>query len=95
MQTDISKSSFRHQCDLAAAAHGVELSELLTWNPELGNDTEASSCGFQPGVRYCGRFYKNLPPAAEVGPSFEYPLRVRLVQRSNRAPANAEKPGWI
>ncbi|KAH9873588.1 hypothetical protein IAQ61_004212 [Plenodomus lingam] len=62
METDISGTSFRHQCDLAAAVYGVELSELLTWNPKLGNDTEAASCSFKPGVRYCGRFYFELPP---------------------------------
>lgn len=76
METDISGTSFRHQCDLAAAVYGVELSELLTWNPKLGNDTEAASCSFKPGVRYCGRFYFELPPPpSEVGPSLEFPIR--------------------
>ncbi|KAF1947370.1 hypothetical protein EJ02DRAFT_440227 [Clathrospora elynae] len=74
MQTDISGTSFRHQGDLATAVFSVELSELLTWNPKPGNDTEASSCSFKPGVRYCGRFYFDLPPSVE-GPSLEFPIR--------------------
>lgn len=36
MQTDISGTSFCHQCDLAAAVFGMELSELLNLEPRTG-----------------------------------------------------------
>ncbi|CAO2650794.1 Nn.00g020860.m01.CDS01 [Neocucurbitaria sp. VM-36] len=75
MQMDISGTSFRHQCDLAAAVYEVTLEELLTWNPDLGNDTAAANCIFQPGVRYCGRFYVDSPPPPVEGPNFFFPLR--------------------
>lgn len=54
-ETSIEGTSFRHQCDLAAAVFGVTLSELLIWNPSLGNDTETKTCSFSPNTRYCGK----------------------------------------
>lgn len=88
MQIDISGTSFRHQCDLAAAVYDVKLEELLTWNPELGDDTAAPNCSFKTGFRYCGRFYVDTPPPPVEGPNFFFPLRVGLVtctQKSFRA----------
>ncbi|CAN9387616.1 unnamed protein product [Alternaria alternata] len=76
MESDITGTLYRHQCDLAADVYGVEVSELLTWNPSLGNDTEALTCSFEPGVRYCGRFYFEPPKAGpEVGTSLDFPIR--------------------
>ncbi|CAN9364447.1 unnamed protein product [Alternaria sp. RS040] len=78
MESDMTGTLYRHQCDLAADVYGVEVSELLTWNPSLGNDTEALTCSFKPGVRYCGRFYFEPPKASpEVGTSLDFPIRTR------------------
>jgi hypothetical protein len=76
MQTDISGTYHRHQCDLAAAVNDVTLEELLLWNPGLGANVNSTTCSFTQGVRYCGRFYVDRPPASVVGPDFVFPLRV-------------------
>jgi len=75
MQTDISGTKYRHQCDLAAAVFGVTLPELLLWNPQLGGDVNSTSCSFQKGARYCGRFYSDFAPLPESGLDYTFPLR--------------------
>ncbi|KAF2126083.1 carbohydrate-binding module family 50 protein [Dothidotthia symphoricarpi CBS 119687] len=75
MQTDISGTNFRHQCDLAASVYDVSLEEILLWNPDLGTDVNTTSCSFKEGVRYCGRFYVDQPPTPVEGPEFSFPLR--------------------
>ncbi|KAF2856399.1 carbohydrate-binding module family 50 protein [Plenodomus tracheiphilus IPT5] len=75
MQTDVSGTFFRHQCDLATSVYDVTLKELLLWNPDLGTDISITSCSFTPGLRYCGRFYVDQPPPPIEGPQFDFPLR--------------------
>jgi len=76
MQTNISGTNFRHQCDLAASVYDVTLEELLTWNPELGTNASTTNCSFKKSVRYCGRTYLDHLPPPVVGPEFSFPLRV-------------------
>jgi len=75
MQTNISGTNFRHQCDLAASVYDVTLEELLTWNPELGTNASTTNCSFKKSVRYCGRTYLDHLPPPVVGPEFSFPLR--------------------
>lgn len=96
MESDITGTLYRHQCDLAADVYGVEVSELLTWNPSLGNDTEALTCSFEPGVRYCGRFYFEPPKAGpEVGTSLDFPIRVSATSHVRHILANSWKTGRL
>lgn len=76
MQTNISGTFFRHQCDLAASVYDVTLEELLVWNPDLGSNANTTSCSFRTGIRYCERSYIDHLPPPVAGPDFVFPLRV-------------------
>ncbi|KAL3423876.1 LysM domain-containing protein [Phlyctema vagabunda] len=54
-QDSIDGTHWKSTCELAAAVMDVTIEDLQTWNPILGNTTDA--CAFATDVRYCGRYY--------------------------------------
>ena len=81
-QTDISKTDWKSQCQLAAALYEVNLDDFGLWNPDVG-DVTLGSCSFKTGVQYCGKLYfGEKPPSAQV-PLIELPVRVSRLKRAS------------
>jgi hypothetical protein len=43
-------TDYANSCDFIMSAWGIEISDFLSWNPSLSDDT---SCALAPGYKYC------------------------------------------
>ncbi|KAI0443524.1 hypothetical protein F4803DRAFT_514520 [Xylaria telfairii] len=74
LSEDISTTSYQNACEFAAAVWAISLNDLVQWNPDLGNVTN-DQCNMMSGVRYCGKLLYADPPAAQVGPDYQFDVR--------------------
>ncbi|RPA76954.1 hypothetical protein BJ508DRAFT_330625 [Ascobolus immersus RN42] len=55
--SDLTGTSYKSDCDLAARSYDVTLEEFGTWNPSMGDPSDPA-CTLDVRFRYCARFYE-------------------------------------